>query len=229
MIKRVAASSQPSIPSTSNSKGSSHKGFRAGRPRRGLMLQRICPSPQPLASTLITGRLPHSAQEKVALFRRLFRGREDIDALRWLIRPALAEQHPRAIRPRACLPHCVATMDLRKASRGLPRHQPLGAPASQRQGDQRPTGWYPHHRSLPTTGKRPLLSADGRLRRTGFTPEYSGRSALLPRACGGGSAGDLSLRRGLPNALATQLRAECRRSGSAVLRRASAHGTLRWD
>ena len=41
------------------------------------------PSPQPLASDEITGSLPRSAQEKVALFRRLFRGRDDVYALRW--------------------------------------------------------------------------------------------------------------------------------------------------
>jgi len=41
------------------------------------------PSPQPLASDEITGSLPRSAQEKVALFRRLFRGSDDVYALRW--------------------------------------------------------------------------------------------------------------------------------------------------
>lgn len=41
------------------------------------------PSPQPLASDAITGSVPRSAQEKVALFRRLFRGRDDVYALRW--------------------------------------------------------------------------------------------------------------------------------------------------
>ena len=41
------------------------------------------PSPQPLASDEITGSVPRSAQEKVALFRRLFRGRDDVYALRW--------------------------------------------------------------------------------------------------------------------------------------------------
>jgi superfamily II DNA or RNA helicase len=41
------------------------------------------PSSQPLASDEITGSVPRSAQEKVALFRRLFRGRDDVYALRW--------------------------------------------------------------------------------------------------------------------------------------------------
>ena len=41
------------------------------------------PSPRPLASDEITGSEPRSAQQKVALFRRLFRGRDDVYALRW--------------------------------------------------------------------------------------------------------------------------------------------------
>lgn len=41
------------------------------------------PSPQPLALDEITGSAPRTAQEKVALFLRLFRGRNDVYALRW--------------------------------------------------------------------------------------------------------------------------------------------------
>ena len=41
------------------------------------------PSPQPLAPDEIIGSVTRSAQEKVALFRRLFRGRDDVYAMRW--------------------------------------------------------------------------------------------------------------------------------------------------
>ena len=127
----------------------------------------IPPRPAPSDSLPFPSKAPSTHAEKVALFRSLFRGREDVFPRLW----EQNEEGPERIRPR--LRQRMGGRGLREAAGQVRQMFPPGVPPRHRPGRPRPSPGPSRHRRLPAAPGRDLLVPGGRLRRSSWQEDVT--------------------------------------------------------